>query len=170
MQVKLTSMDNLIDLDTGNATVKTATFSLGAMNTMETKKIDINLRLNTFAAISSGKTPLLVEYTDGTFTDFEILYLPINTSSPVVTSNTTLSNMGYSYGARTGDLPFCAYHFYDDLNSYALSYRYGNFGGQIGVATQVFLYRFNEFNGTIAPSSFILSTPPPQLARIPAAV
>jgi len=129
-------MDNLVDFDNG---AKTITLTIGAMNTLETKTITTNIRLNAFAAISTGKTAIMVDYIDGTsFSDFEILYLPINISTPVTNANTTMYSMGYKFGARDDDMPFFAQHFYDDNNSYAISFRSGNFQG-IGQASQLLL-------------------------------
>ncbi|MDR0927509.1 MAG: S8 family serine peptidase [Ignavibacteria bacterium] len=87
LSVKLTSLDGMV-------TITSPETNLGEMEKMQTKSNTYNVQLNSKAAISAGKAQILVEYTDGTFTDFEVIYIPINISTPILTLISTLNSAG----------------------------------------------------------------------------
>ncbi len=118
LSVKLTSLDNCIDFDGG---AKSVTISVGSMNIKDTTNKEINVKVNKNAAISRGKLAVMVEYSDGSWKDFEMLYLPVN--MPTVASIST----GYfaAMSDRDGELVLADAHFYDDNNVFAITYLSG---------------------------------------------
>jgi hypothetical protein len=140
LTAKITSMDNMIDFDNS---AKYIDVSLGEMNTLETKSVNVNVQLNSLAAISTGKTSVLIEYTDGTFYDFEVIYIPINISTPVTTINTTL----LASSTRNSEYEVADVHHYDSLYSFAVGVR------TYGSSLLLIAYNFTEINGTISPTS-----------------
>jgi len=120
--VKVSSLDGLVNL------IPEASFVLDTVGTvamMETKNIEIEVRLDAKTAISVGKAQILVEYFDGNnFYDFEVIYVPINISTPITTAISTLQITGqknafnhYNTNVVINDL-----HYYDDNNAVAVGF------------------------------------------------
>lgn len=98
-------------------------FEVGSMDINEEKTISFDIRLDSLCGIADGKAKLLIEYGDGNFYDFEVIYIPISISS---SNKYSFVNV---YGAsRTG-----------------LHYSIHNFNENTAFAVGVFYY------GTIYP-------------------
>jgi subtilisin family serine protease/photosystem II stability/assembly factor-like uncharacterized protein len=124
LQIKLTSLDNCVDFDGG---AKSTSAAIGNMDTKDTTFVEINIKLNKNAAIAIGKTPIMVEYSDGSWYDFEVIYVPINISTPVVTALHTI----YGVSSRNSyDLVLADVHSYSDNAAFGISYgQYGYYEG-----------------------------------------
>ncbi len=72
LSVSVKSLDGYVSISAPTA------FELGAVNISEERNIVLNMRLNSLTAISEGKAKFLVEYRDGDFYDYEVLYIPVS--------------------------------------------------------------------------------------------
>ena len=89
-------------------------FELGSMDINEEKTISLDIQVDSLCGISDGKAKLLIEYGDGEFYDFEVIYIPINISTD---NKYVLTNV---YGADESSQVYYSFHNYNDGVAFAV--------------------------------------------------